>query len=637
MSSSIGLFRTNNHIQNIQNIVPIKSDIINYNNQVPNLIQIPHKNKSSSLLTVQEKKISPNLSSSISPNSITNGNLTTIIENPESIRIQKKIFKRGNDSIKPIQMFNPNSNLTTNFANFQKFQTNPNKINILDNVKKNLSLFDLKPIEENISSSTQIHSPNNKNNFINKIINPLTTRKIFDKNLNRNTNIHNNYFNCFNSSSNINLNNSVEFNNRKNNILLNSYKSVNDIKKTNFDNKLIHSISNFSCLNKNLNTNSLKQIPLRENNYYNKSIIINSNNFINTTEIKNNNFTNIKKHDFQININDYKINKNNDNNNNSQQNTINNKYNINNIYYINSNIIPIQYIIINKKINGDPDSNFNLYEFIKIKEIGKGTEGTIYSVKWIKNNKIYALKKTRMKTLDLVKKKQEEIRMIKEFRNKTGNNGIINIFADKCIKSQNGFYDFYEIMEFAQKDWEQEVYSRGYYRVFYKESEIMEIMATIVRTFSLLQKNHITHRDIKPQNIIIVNGEFKICDFGNSKLLKREGYCVQRIRGSEMFMSPIMFRALHSKMPQVKHNTYKSDVFSLGMCFLLVASLSYSPLNTIREIYDMNKIYNIIKYYLSNRYSQKVINILNAMLQMEENLRPDFIQLESMFPPIYFV
>ena len=75
----------------------------------------------------------------------------------------------------------------------------------------------------------------------------------------------------------------------------------------------------------------------------------------------------------------------------------------------------------------------------------------------------------------------------------------------------------------------------------------------IVKTFSLLQKNHITHRDIKPQNIMIVNGKFKICDFGNARILKREGMVVQRIRGSEMFMSPVIFKAYHSNIHQNFH------------------------------------------------------------------------------------
>ena len=165
--------------------------------------------------------------------------------------------------------------------------------------------------------------------------------------------------------------------------------------------------------------------------------------------------------------------------------------------------------------------------------------------------------------------------------------------------------------------------------MFYTEEELITIMSQIIHTFALLQKNHITHRDIKPQNIMLVKGNFKITDFGNCRILKREGYCVQRIRGSEMYMSPIMFKGLHSKMPQVKHNSYKSDVFSLGMCFLLAAACSYHPLNIIREIYDMNSIYNIAKYYLGNRYSETVLNILFSMLQVEENMRPDFIQLDS--------
>ena len=156
-------------------------------------------------------------------------------------------------------------------------------------------------------------------------------------------------------------------------------------------------------------------------------------------------------------------------------------------------------------------------------------------------------------------------------------------------------------------------------------------MRQIVETFSLLQKNHITHRDIKPQNIMIVDGKFKICDFGNARILKKEGYVIQRIRGSEMYMSPVLFKGFHAKMAQVKHNTFKSDVFSLGMCFLLAASLSYSPLNTIREIYDINIIKKVIKYYLGNRYSQKVYIILISMLQVEENFRPDFIELEKLF------
>ena len=221
--------------------------------------------------------------------------------------------------------------------------------------------------------------------------------------------------------------------------------------------------------------------------------------------------------------------------------------------------------------------------------------------------------------------------MLKNFRKNTGSDGVIRIYGDLCVNNKYGYYDFYEIMELAQKDWDQEILDRGSIKLYYEENELIEIMSQIVKTMALLQKSHITHRDIKPQNIMIVNGKFKICDFGNARILKREGMVIQRIRGSELYMSPIMFRGYHAKMPQVKHHTFKSDVFSLGMCFLLATAMSYTPLNIIREIYDMNEIKKVINYYVEKRYSRRIFNILFSMLQVEEQFRPDFIQLEGFF------
>ena len=129
---------------------------------------------------------------------------------------------------------------------------------------------------------------------------------------------------------------------------------------------------------------------------------------------------------------------------------------------------------------------------------------------------------------------------------------------------------------------------------------------------------------------MIVNGKYKICDFGNGKLLKREGIIVQRIRGTELFMSPVIFKAYHSGMPNVKHNTFKSDVFSLGMCFFYAAGLNLGGLNVIREIYNMNIVTKVVNQILGNRYSQNLINLLLNMLQLEESKRPDFIELENL-------
>ena len=129
---------------------------------------------------------------------------------------------------------------------------------------------------------------------------------------------------------------------------------------------------------------------------------------------------------------------------------------------------------------------------------------------------------------------------------------------------------------------------------------------------------------------MLVNGKLKICDFGNARILKRDGIIIQKIRGSELFMSPILFKGYRSGKQQIRHNTYKSDVYSLGVCFLFAASLSFEGPNVIREVYDMKIIRRVLNQQLKRRYSQNLINLIFTMLQVDENKRPDFTQLELM-------
>ena len=184
-------------------------------------------------------------------------------------------------------------------------------------------------------------------------------------------------------------------------------------------------------------------------------------------------------------------------------------------------------------------------------------------------------------------------------------------------------------MELCERDFELEIKTRAAYNQFYTEKEMYDIIFQLISTLSLLQKSHITHRDIKPQNILISNGVYKLNDFGDIRVMQRDGIVVQRIRGTELYMSPILFSGLRAKSYYVRHNTYKSDVFSLGMCFFLAGCLSYNGPEDIRELADMNQILFVLNKYLSGRYSQKLINFLLLLLQTEEVKRPDFISLEN--------
>ena len=295
-------------------------------------------------------------------------------------------------------------------------------------------------------------------------------------------------------------------------------------------------------------------------------------------------------------------------------------------------------IDINKQklINFEPKGIINLSEYQLTEQIGKGSYGKIFCVRWKKNNKLYALKQEILDDIESIQKRKENWKIIQNFIKSNQCLGLINIYANLLLKNNLGQeYQYYELMEKAERDWDQEINVRSKYNLFYKESELLTILSQLVSTLVSLQKNHITHRDIKPQNILVINGKYKLCDFGEIRVLKRNGLIVQRIRGSELYMSPILFHGLHSNLPQVKHNTYKSDVFSLGMCFFYAASLTYSSVDSIRELNNMNKIREILFKFLEKKYSEKFILLILSMLEVNEENRPDFIELENKMKESY--
>ena len=279
------------------------------------------------------------------------------------------------------------------------------------------------------------------------------------------------------------------------------------------------------------------------------------------------------------------------------------------------------------KIQNNPEI-INPEEYIKIKKIGEGSFGEIFKVKWIKNNKNYAMKEMRFQNEENLLALQKKLFFINDFGKRTNSKGLIKIYGYTFIKKKNDYY-FYEIMELAEKDWEQEIIFRQKYFNYYTEKELFSITKQLIKVLSLLQQNHITHRDIKLQNILLVNNKYKLCDFGESRNLNQKGIIVQPVRGSELYMSPILFLGLNNKLMYVTHNTYKSDMFSLGMCILFAATLDCECLYEIRELNNMNEIRDVLKKYLKKRYSDYFIEILLCMLEVKEKRRPDFIQLEK--------
>ena len=258
-------------------------------------------------------------------------------------------------------------------------------------------------------------------------------------------------------------------------------------------------------------------------------------------------------------------------------------------------------------------------------------------------NRKYALKKIIGSSEKEIKSLKQEYQILYDIQSSLYENhtkiNIVNIYGLSTKQLDPTTYVMYVLMELSSTDWEKEILSRQKKSNYYSEDELFKIIYDLIDTLAKLQKENISHRDIKPQNILVFFNKnnnrinYKLADFGEAKELLSGNKPTEKqtLRGTELYMSPLLFYGLRSRKIKryIKHNPYKSDVFSLGLCILFAATLCFESLYDVRELKSNVSIKIIIEKYLKNRYSYKIINIISAMLDINETTRDDFIELKN--------
>ena len=154
----------------------------------------------------------------------------------------------------------------------------------------------------------------------------------------------------------------------------------------------------------------------------------------------------------------------------------------------------------------------------------------------------------------------------------------------------------------------------------------------MVSGLSFLQTQGVSHRDIKPQNVLIFkNRVYKIADFGEAKQITKLGQNrqINTLRGTELYMSPLLFNGLKTNQLDIKHNLFKSDVYSLGLCILFAATLTVNSIYEIRKLVDMKSVRSFLTRIMKEQYSINFISLLGDMLEINERFRPDFMELKK--------
>ena len=269
---------------------------------------------------------------------------------------------------------------------------------------------------------------------------------------------------------------------------------------------------------------------------------------------------------------------------------------------------------------------FNVEDYTFNKKLGEGSYAVIFSVykNSDKSRKELALKKIIARTLTEIDKYTKEFELVHSCIHPN----IMEIYGI-CIRMlDQTTYSLYVLMELSKCDWNKEIKMHFMKKKNYTENELINILRQLTSALLFMQQNaKISHRDIKPQNVLLFDdGVYKIADFGEAKEAKISKE-VNTLRGTELYMSPALYAGLKNDKNDVNHDPYKSDVFSLGFCFLYAATLNFNLLYQLRDIYNSKKINEVLQQQLNKKYSQTFVHILSCMMEIDESERFDFPHL----------
>ena len=478
------------------------------------------------------------------------------------------------------------------------------------------------------SDKKEIINPRNKyinNNNINNNKNDASNK------LNKNNNINNNNNNIITSYRRVNRDSRQKYNENKPNL----WKDINHNSKNSENKDLISTGVISSKYSNNINNNNTNNNTRSDSPYSSTSMMALKNNSKNKISDEKPIYDNSTFHNKKKNlINKYESNK---ENNDIDQNIPNDIIKVTSIDKLEK--IPLNPAIFTNPLLANNIQQrikhilfrgrlpiFNIDNYTIKKTLGEGTNGVIYLVMNNTTKKFYAMKKLIANNISELDFLQKEFQIC--YQNPHPNVLTIYGVCVRCFDSTT--FVLYVLMPLAEKDLEMEISERIRRKKYYKESELINMIKQLVEALYYLQKErNVAHRDIKPENILIFkNHVLKLADFGEAKV-NNANKKKKTIRGTEFYMSPILYEGNLKSKYDIQHNPFKSDVFSLGYCFICASALDPEVINEIRQVKDQNKIKSIIKKYFPKEYSDKYINLLLKMITLDENERVDFIGLDK--------
>jgi len=186
------------------------------------------------------------------------------------------------------------------------------------------------------------------------------------------------------------------------------------------------------------------------------------------------------------------------------------------------------------------------------------------------------------------------------------------------------------LFENAETDLKKQVEDYKANSSFFNDENMLALIKNSLAAFAYLQEQGVSHGNITLKNFYITkNNEFKVLPnyFPRPKaenLAKNK----KREPGGIYFFSPEAYKQANSRAPfeRVNINPYKSDVFTLGMNLMEIATRENC--SKCYNLYDVNEnMINEILGKVKERYSEIVTLLITQMVVFSSDSRQDFISL----------
>lgn len=255
-----------------------------------------------------------------------------------------------------------------------------------------------------------------------------------------------------------------------------------------------------------------------------------------------------------------------------------------------------------------PESLLDIYDLQE--QIGKGATSVVFKSLHKLEDEYYALK-----LLDLNDSENSQEKIDENYRDLLNeikiNKKLQNEFIIKYITSIPfpSTKEVAMVMELADDCLQNRINTLSV-------EEAMVFILQICRGLDYLHNNpvqKVIHRDLKPQNLLIISNKIKICDFGVSKIKTRDQLSLSRVAGTPTFMAPEMIE-------MSDFITEKVDIWSLGIIIHKLLTNGKHPFGNEKDNIGLNIRKG--KYMIDKNISnEKIRNILEKCFIMLPEMR----------------